>query len=88
METTTSTEPQNGNKPAAKIRLGRIQASIWENASETGPYYTVSFERRYRDAEGNWKSSQGFKVEDLLLLAKAADKAHDAAIELRRNKTA
>ena len=86
METTTPTKPQTGQGPAAKVRLGRIQASIWENASEKGPYYTVTLDRRYTDAEGNWQSTQSFKLDDLLLLAKAADKAHDEIIRLRREK--
>jgi len=88
METTTQTKTQNGNQPAAKVRLGRIHASIWENASEKGPYYTVSLERRYTDAEGNWKSSQSFKADDLLLLAKAADRAHDEILRLKREASA
>jgi hypothetical protein len=62
METTTQTEPQNGNRPLEKIRFGRIQANIWENASDNGVYYTVTFERRYQDADGNWKSAQSFKL--------------------------
>ncbi|MCZ6489270.1 MAG: hypothetical protein O7A06_01915, partial [Acidobacteria bacterium] len=40
-----NSQPQTGNKPAAKIRLGRIQASIWENASEKGPYWPASSNR-------------------------------------------
>jgi len=86
MENATQTKTEIGNLPAAKVRLGRIQASIWENPSENGPYYIVSFERRYQDTEGNWKSSPTFKVDDLLLLAKAADKAHDEVFRLRREK--
>ena len=86
METTTNVESEKSeNRPVDKVRFGRIQASIWENASEKGPYYTVSFERRYQDPEGNWRSSQSFNADDLLLLAKAADKAHDAIFALKRD---
>ena len=55
MENATQTKTEIGKVPAANIRLGRIQASIWENPSENGPYYIVSFERRYQDTEGNGK---------------------------------
>ena len=85
METTTNAESaKSENRPVDKVRFGRIQASVWENASEKGPYYTVSFERRYTDAEGNWRNSQSFNADDLLLLAKAADKAHDAILAIKR----
>ena len=88
METTTQTKTQTGNKPAAKIRLGRVQASIWENATENGVRYAATFERRYKDAEGNWQSSQSYNDQELLLLAKAADKAHDEILRLRREASA
>ena len=71
------------NPPAAKIRVGLITASIWENKTEKGIFHNVTFERRYRDAEGNWKSSHSYNAEDLLALAKAADLAHTKIVEAR-----
>ena len=41
------------NPPADKVRVGLITASIWENKTEKGTFHNVTFERRYRDAEGN-----------------------------------
>jgi hypothetical protein len=38
--------------------------------------YNVAFSRSYKDGENNWKDSASFGVDDLLLLAKAADDAH------------
>lgn len=65
--------------------LGPIRAAIWENLAEKGTrYYSVTFERRYFDAEANaWRSSASFNRDDLLTLAKAADMAHTRIHELQ-----
>ena len=70
--------------PVAKVRVGLINASIWENQTEKGTFHNVTFERRYRDAEGNWKSSHSYNADDLLSLAKAADLAHTKIVETPR----
>jgi hypothetical protein len=80
-----STETKN--PPADKVRVGLITASIWENETEKGTFHNVTFERRYRDAEGNWKSSHSYNAEDLLSLAKAADLAHTKIVEARNPPT-
>lgn len=67
--------------PVAKVRVGLVSASVWENASEKGTHYSVTFERRYRDEKGNWHSTNGYGVQDLLALAKCADLAHTKIIE-------
>jgi hypothetical protein len=69
--------------PVAKVRVGLVTASIWENKTEKGTFHNVTFERRYRDAEGNWKSSHSYNADDLLALAKAADLAHTKIVEAR-----
>jgi hypothetical protein len=68
--------------PVAKVRIGLITASIWERAIEAGTFHNVTFERRYRDAEGNWQSAHGYDTADLLTLAKVADLAHTKILEL------
>jgi hypothetical protein len=71
------------NPPVAKIRVDLINASIWKNPTDKGTFYNVTFESRYRDGEGNWKSSHSYTSNDLLALAKAADLAHTKIVELR-----
>jgi hypothetical protein len=69
--------------PVDKVRVGLITASIWANETEKGTFHNVTFERRYRDGDGNWKSSHSYNADDLLSLAKAADLAHTRIVELR-----
>ena len=63
-------------KPIHTIRIGAIQAAIWSNPGQHGPFYNVTLDRRFRDAAEQWQSSSSFGRDDLLVLAKIADAAH------------
>src|SRR5262245_9167349 len=67
-------------KPAHEIRLGRIRATIWENDTESGVRYNVTFSRLYKSEDG-WKDSTSMGLNDLLLVAKVADLAHSWIFE-------
>jgi hypothetical protein len=62
-------------RPAHEIRFGRLKLTIWKQESDKGPWFSVVPTRSYRDAQGNWRSSQSFGLDDLLLLAKLCDLA-------------
>ena len=79
--TKKSETAEGKNPPVDKVRVGLITASIWENKTEKGTFYNVTFERRYRDTEGNWKSTHSYGLDDLLVLAKIADLAHTKIVE-------
>ena len=84
----TQKQSEKANPPIAQVRVGLITASIWERQSEQGVFYSVSFERRYRDGEGNWKSSHSYDTQDLLALAKAADLAHTKIVQSQQEPEA
>lgn len=69
--------------PVAKVSVGLQAASIWKNESEGRAFYNVTFDRRYRNAKGDWKSTGSYGAEDLLALAKLADLAHTKVLELQ-----
>ena len=71
------------SKPLNKLRIGLMYATVWQRITAEGTFYSVSFERRYRDSEGNWKSTHSYNAEDLLALAKLADMAHTEIANLR-----
>jgi hypothetical protein len=82
----SDTNPETGNhvEPAEKVTLFPVEAAIWKNVSKGGDsFYSVTFERKYRDQDTRWKSSSSFGADDLLLLAKVADLAHTRLVELR-----
>jgi hypothetical protein len=80
-----SSKNSSKNPPVAKIRVSGVTVSIWENKGEKGTAYSATFDRRYRDAEGEWHSSSSYNADDLLALAKAADLAHTKILELQNN---
>jgi hypothetical protein len=65
-------ETQSGDKPVDKIRIGSITASIWNNRSEKGDIFSVTFERHFRIEGSTRKTIRGYRRDDLLELAKAA----------------
>ena len=63
-------------KPVHEIRLGSIKAVLWRNETQAGTRYNVTVSRLYKDDEDQWKETQSFGRDDLLLLAKVVDQAH------------
>ena len=70
------------NTPVAEVRIGLVVASIWQNDTDSGTRYNVTFSRLYRDGD-SWKNTRSFGRNDLLVLAKVADRAHDRILELQ-----
>jgi hypothetical protein len=70
---------QNGSPakaPVHEVRLGRIKAAVWENTTENGVRHNVTICRLYKDGD-QWKDSSSFGRDDLPLVIKVADKAHN-----------
>ena len=74
-------------RPTATVRIGTVKAAIWENRKDgERARYNVTFSKRYRDAEGQWKTTHSFGRNDLLVLAKVADQAHSRIVELEQGE--
>ncbi len=71
------------SKPVEEIRIGSIKAALWRNDGEQGARFNVSFQRIYRTAEGEWRSTDSFGRDDLLILGKVADAAHTRVLQLQ-----
>ena len=68
-------------KPVDEIRIGRVKATVWRNGTEDQPRHNVTFSRLYKEGD-QWKSTQSFGRNDLLVLAKVADFAHTRISQL------
>ncbi len=66
---------QDKARPVHEIRLGRIRAAVWENATQNGTRHNVTVSRLYKDGD-KWKDSSSFGREDLPLVMKVLDIAH------------
>lgn len=64
-----ATQKKETNRPEAKFRAGPICATVWKNTGvrdgKETEYRTVSFERGYKDKDGQWKSTSSLRVNDL-----------------------
>jgi hypothetical protein len=66
------TMSDNKNQPIEKIRVAKVQFSIFRNEGENGPYYIADLENAYKDAAGNWKPTSRYTRHELINLANAA----------------
>jgi len=67
--------PKNdANRPAHEIRYGNIKVVIWKNQTANGSMHNVTVARIYKEGD-EWKESNGFGRDDLLILATALDDA-------------
>jgi len=77
------TTKTNNNRPILYLRIGHIYANIWDRCIKDNTFYSVTFGSRYRDKDGNWQSTENYKTEDLLVLAKLVDQVHTKILELQ-----
>ncbi len=74
-----------GQKPLAKFRAGQVSCALWENEiNVNGTPKTVlkaSIQRRYKDSDGNWKSSQSLSRNEIPLAVYCLEKAFDKIIQ-------
>ena len=73
--TTTETK-----KPAKKIRIGSVSATVWK---QQDGFYTATLERNYKDKDDHWKSTSSFPADDLIVAAKVAELAAEAILTLQ-----
>jgi len=79
-----------GQKPKAKFAAGTVSAAIWENpvTAKNGKQVTLlkaTVERRYKDNDGNWKSSGSFGRNEIPLAIYCLEKAFEAMITAGKN---
>jgi len=78
--------------PIAKFRAGQVSAALWENEIQTGgrtaTILKATIQRRYRDTDGNWKSSTSFSRNEIPLAMHCLHKAFEKIIELQNEATA
>ena len=72
---TTASNPQKP-RPIHTEKIGPLSASIWSNPTSEGrTFYSVTFERTYRAEGDELKNASSFNQDDLLNVAKLAERA-------------
>ncbi len=62
--------------PAHTIRMGFIKASIWKNDTKVGVRHAVTVTRLFKNGDV-WQESSRYGRDDLLLVCKVVELAHD-----------
>jgi hypothetical protein len=66
-------------KPVKKLKIGAIDAAVWENESKSGnKFFTTTIERSYKSGE-EWKKTNSFRTGDLPKAILALQKAFEFA---------
>ena len=78
-------------KPAAKFTAGQVSAAIWENevTTKNGQKVTMlkaTVERRYKDRDGQWKSSGSFSRNEIPLAIYCLQKSFEHIVESRKDE--
>ena len=73
---------EKNNTPIKKFKAGAISATIWENQSknkqgESISYNSVSFDRTYKDANGEWQKTNSLRTADLPKAMLVLNKAYE-----------
>jgi len=72
------------NTPEKKFRAGAVCATVWKNHGvkdgQISEYSTVTFERSYKDKEGNWQTTTTLRVNDLPKAAVVLQKAYEELV--------
>ena len=73
--------------PVAKYKAGQVSSAIWKDEIRTQrgpvPIYRVTVQRRYKDKNGEWRSSGSFNRNEIPLVKYCLDKAYDKIIDLQ-----
>lgn len=72
------------SKPVKTIRLGGVQASIWQDDEGR---VSASYNKSYKTKEGEWKNTTYFNAEDTALLIAVAHKAISIIGQLKEKKS-
>ncbi len=82
------TATKGKDRPVTDVRMRNIRGNIWANRLPSGQVvYNVTIDRLWREDDvvdesgevikkGEWHQSQSFGRDDLLLVAKVADRCH------------
>ena len=71
--------------PVKKFRAGQVSCALWENEvkvnGRTVRMLKATVERRYKDKDGNWKSSNSLGRNEIPLAIYCLSKAFETIVE-------
>lgn len=67
------------NTPESRLRCGNTKATIWQNVSEKGPFFSTTFSQPFKDQAGAWRNGTSFGLNDTKVLITVG---HEAKVTL------
>ena len=79
------------NKPVKNIRAGQVSCALWQNEMQlpnggSKMVLKATVERRYKDRDGEWKSSNSFGRNEIPLAVYCLNKAYEAIVQEEQSK--
>lgn len=81
------------NTPEKRFSTGAISATVWKNSGtnkrtgEPTEFNTITLQRRYKDKEGNWQTSNSLRVNDLPKASLVLNKAYEYLVLREQSAT-
>ena len=79
-------------QPKAKFRAGQVSVAVWENEAKVNGQIVellkATVERRYKNGNGEWKSSGSFSRNEIPLAIYCLQRAFDHMIEKQQEDDA
>ena len=75
-------DKENSSIPEKKFNAGNVSAIIWNNQGKTKDgeeveFRTIVLQRKYKDEDGEWQSTNMFRVSDVPKAVLVLDKAFE-----------
>lgn len=84
------TNQNQTNVPARRIRAGAVSCAVWVNEvvanGQQRRVFKVSLDRRYKDANGRWASTNSLSREDVPYAIYCLEQAFAGMIELANSQ--
>lgn len=74
------------NTPIETFRDGNLEASVFLNQGDKGPFHSVSLSRLYTDDQGKVCRSNTFGSNDLLRVSNLSNKAYEYVLQSRQRE--
>ena len=63
------------SRPKSRVRLDAVEVAIWGNGGEDESWDKLTVTRSYKDAQGNYRTSNSFNRSQAILLRQALAEA-------------
>lgn len=78
------------NQPAKRIKAGAVSCAVWANEiavnGQKKRVFKVSLERRYKDSDGRWASTNSLSREDVPYAIYCLEQAFAGMIEMANSQ--